>query len=180
MKNFLKVGEFDPRPLQHALQVNPDLWNQNPIRTTFEGTPHGSVDDIWLRFNSPEGKTLVALGDELEAENYPAWFELHQARPVIFNLMRQVEGVQLGRVIVTRLLPGKTIAAHKDVLGRYSQVYMRYHCVIQGLPGSLFRCGDETICMRSGEVWWFNAHEVHECVNNSSDDRIHMLVDVRL
>jgi quercetin dioxygenase-like cupin family protein len=34
--------------------------------------------------------------------------------------------------------------------------------------------------METGSAWWFNAHKCHWVVNDSADDRIHMLVDVRL
>jgi hypothetical protein len=33
--------------------------------------------------------------------------------------------------------------------------------------------------MRTGEVWWFNNAIEHEVVNNSADDRIHLIVDIR-
>lgn len=179
MRHFQKIGEFDPLQVTHALTLQPDLWNANDLRTTFAGTPHASVDDIWLRFNEPAALDLDTVGDELDIVDYPAWKELNQVRPIVFDLMRRVEGSRLGRVIITRLAPGRTIARHQDTLGKYADYYTRYHCVLQGLPGSLFKCGDEIVNMKSGEVWWFNAHEFHECVNNSADDRIHMLVDIR-
>ena len=56
---------------------------------------------------------------------------------------------------------------------------MRFHVVLHGLPGSLYKCGDEVVCMRTGEVWWFQHREVHSVENNSSDTRIHLLVDLR-
>jgi hypothetical protein len=56
---------------------------------------------------------------------------------------------------------------------------MRFHVVLQGLPGSLYHCGDEVVQMRTGTVWWFQHREVHSVENNSADDRIHLLVDFR-
>ena len=32
--------------------------------------------------------------------------------------------------------------------------------------------------MRTGEIWWFNPHQVHGVLNNSADDRVHLLVDM--
>jgi len=52
--------------------------------------------------------------------------------------------------------------------------------VLQGLPGSLYKCGDETVEMLTGEIWWFDAHSTHEVLNNSAGDRVHLLVDVRI
>jgi hypothetical protein len=71
---------------------------------------------------------------------------------------------------------------HADTEGTYVQEgsIMRYHVVVRGEPGSLFRCGDETVNMRTGEVWAFNALLEHEVMNNSADDRIHLLVDCRI
>lgn len=55
----------------------------------------------------------------------------------------------------------------------------RYHLVVQGLPGSMYRCGEEEVCMQTGETWWFNAHLEHEIRNGSADDRIHLMCDLR-
>ena len=57
---------------------------------------------------------------------------------------------------------------------------MRFHVVLQGLPGSLYRCGDEEVQMLSGQVWWFQHREIHEVLNNSADARLHLLVDMRV
>lgn len=181
MRNFQRIAiGVDVMPLTHAIQQDAELWNLDTLRTTFENTPHAEVDDIWLRFTRVDGREISAIGDDLEAVNCDAWQWLPQARPIILDLMRRVEAVRLGRVLVTRLTPGKRILPHADVLGEYSRYYQRYHVVLQGLPGSLFRAGDETVCMQTGEVWWFNAHAEHEVQNNSADDRVHMLVDVRI
>jgi len=106
---------------------------------------------------------------------------LQAMQPIVLGLMTRVHAYELGRVIVSRLPPGGRILRHADRDGEYVQASdrARYHVVLQGLPGSLYTCGDETVCMQDGEIWWFNAHEEHEVINNSADDRIHLLVDVR-
>ena len=95
--------------------------------------------------------------------------------------MVRVDGHELGRLLVTKIRPGGRILPHADVTGDYVNQgnISRYHIVLQGLPGSQFRAGDETVCMRTGEVWWFNAHAEHEVFNNSADDRIHLIADVK-
>lgn len=180
----MKIGEgIDTLPLLFSLQRQPALWNQKRSRTTFEGTPHGAVDDIWLRF-SDDGKTadtqkIVADGDCIW---HPAIHALPQARIILLDVMRRLEAYALDRVVITRLAPGKTILPHTDNEGSYvnDPDRQRHHVVVQGLPGSLYRTGNETVCMRTGEVWWFDARTEHEVVNNSADDRIHMLVDLRV
>lgn len=163
-------------PLALALQQHPELWDQNNVRKTFDNSPHRAVSDIWLRFNQRIGKNV---GNELQMVNYPAWNSLTAARPIIFDLLRRIEANQLGRVMITRLGPGKRILAHSDVLGKYAHFYNRYHVVVRGLPGNIFRAGGDEVFMPTGSVWWFNAHEEHEVINNSEDDRIHLIIDAR-
>lgn len=180
MRNFLQIAQsVDVLPVTAALYRQPDLWSRDTLRTTFENTPHGAVDDIWLRFNADVSAPLKEIGDELEMVDYSALATLPGIRPIVFDLMRRVEGTRLGRMMVTRLAPGKRILAHSDVLGGYAHYYQRYHVVLKGLPGSIFQAGEETICMMTGSVWWFNAHAEHECINNSAEDRLHLLVDIR-
>jgi hypothetical protein len=115
---------------------------------------------------------------EFEVINYPAWDRLPQARAMIFDLMRRVDGERLGRVMITRLAPGKSILPHADT-DAHAAYYERYHIILQNGPGSVFRCGSEGVCMQPGEVWWFDNSVVHEVVNASSDDRLTMIIDIR-
>lgn len=183
MRNFLKIAEgVDVMPLLHQVKRNEALWNENKFRTEFPNTPHIDVDDIWVRFSSPDNckdvGTIIGDGSPVW---YPSALLLTEVQPLVLNLMRRVEAYELGRVLVTRIAPGGQILPHADKDGSYVHDIdrARYHIVLQGLPGSLYTTGDETVCMRTGEVWWFNALEVHHIENNSVDDRIHLLVDVR-
>jgi len=183
LRNFDKIMDgVNVGPLAHALVRNPDLWNKNTFRTSFENTPHKDVDDIWLRFSDPSHlEAIEKVINDAGSVWYPAKEALPEARPIINGLMSQVRAYQLERVLITRIPPGGVILPHADNHGDYVHAgdIARYHVVIQGLPGSMFRCGEETVCMRTGEVWWFNAHVEHEVANHSADDRIHLLVDVR-
>lgn len=159
-----------------AIARQSELWNSDDMRKTFENSPHVEVDDILLRFgiNGPQ------IGDDLEAVDQPSMMKVPGVKEEALNVMRLVGGTRLGRVLITRLEPGKKIAAHKDTQGAYAKYYTRYHLVLQGMPGSLFRCGDETVNMLTGELWWFDLSAEHEIINNSQDDRVHLLVDVRV
>jgi hypothetical protein len=187
MRNFQLIAQnIDVIPVLMALQQHPHLWGRNKFRTTYTGTPHGNVDDIWLRFSAPE-KTgnpdeLQGVLEDVEPVFYQAWHDLPQVRPIVFDLMRRMEAFSLGRVLITRLRPGGRIAPHADIDGEYvgRDDGMRFHVVLQGLPGSLYRCGDEVVQMLSGTAWWFQHREVHAVENGSADDRIHLLVDMRV
>lgn len=179
MKNFLKVAEgMDVMPTLAALAMHPHLWNQNTLRTTHPGTAHAQADDIWLRFNEIVGDGASVI-DDVACINYPAMRELPQARPLIFFLLARMEGEQLGRCLITRLKPGAVIAPHCDQ-GAPATFYDRFHIMLQCKPGVTFRAGDERVQMKSGEIWWFDNTVEHEVINHSDDDRISLIVDMRV
>jgi Aspartyl/Asparaginyl beta-hydroxylase len=97
---------------------------------------------------------------------------------MVFGLMGKVEGERLGRVMINRLRPGGRVYPHADTPA-HADYWDRYHVVLQSGPGCLFRCGDETVQMATGECWWFQNALEHEVTNNSADDRIHLIIDVR-
>lgn len=177
MRNFHLIGRgLEVGGLVNALARQSKLWNRDTLRTQFPNSPHAQVDDIWLRFNRVDD--LGAVANDCECMNYPAMLELPLARSIIFNLMRAVEGERLGRVLITRLAPGKRILPHAD-MGAPAEYYDRYHVGLQVLPGVKFRAGNEIAPMQTGDVWWFDNRQEHEVVNNSADDRITMIVDIR-
>ncbi len=177
MRNFQRLAEgVEVFPIVHALQRQPDLWNAHPIRTTHPGTAHSEADDILCWFNDTSDPEAVV--NDRGVIPYPAWERLPQLRPVIFNLMRAVEGVGLGRVIISRLAPGKEITPHVDG-GAPAEWFERYQVMLQCLPGVLFRAGDEVVQMKTGEAWHFDNKQEHSVANGSADDRIALIIDVR-
>ena len=177
MKNFYRLAENVPvNALMTAIHTQPDLWNKNTLRTEHPDSPHTQADDIWLRFNKLEGDVTKVVDDQ-ESICYPAWHMLPQAQPIIFDLMRLVNGVRLGRVLITRLRPGKGIDPHVDG-GEHAKYYKRFHVMLQNQAGSLFYCEDEVVCMKPGEVWFFRNDLTHSVKNNSGDDRITMIIDI--
>lgn len=161
-------------PILAALSARPDLWNENNLRSTYPGSPHADVDDIWLLFNREDGGVV----DDVQTHPFRGWYEL-PVRDVVLNLMRRVNGTQLGRVVITRLPPGKSIAPHVDQ-GAPAEFFTRFQIALQSLPGCIFKCGEEVIQFASGEAWQFDNGQTHSVVNNSADDRIVMIVDVRI
>src|SRR5438034_8762489 len=157
MDNFFRVSTgANVTPLLLAIKMNSDLWDKYQLRTTHPKSPHTQVSDIWVRFNElPEEGNESSLMDEHESIWYPAIHKLPQVRDLIFSLMSFVGGERLGRCLITKLSPGKKIDPHEDG-GSHAAYYDRFHIVLQSTPGSLFRCGNESVYMASGDVWWFN------------------------
>jgi hypothetical protein len=178
MENFYRLAKgVNVAPLLVAIHRQPELWDQNTLRTKHEKTAHSQVNDIWLMFNELTDNAND-IANDIIVRPYPAFEKLPQARPIIFDLMRLVEGVTLGRVIITKLAPGKKIAPHVDG-GAPATYYKRYQIALQILPGALFTIADETVNFESGDVWLIDNKKEHSVINNSRDDRIVMIVDIR-
>ena len=184
MRYFQQIAAgVDTLPMLLALQRRPELWNADNFRTTYPGTPHAGADDILLRYTGPSANRSV---DTVIEDEQPVWLPAASVlpwRPMVLDLMRRVDAYQLDRLLITRLRPGARILPHADNVGDYAasnNERARFHIVLQGLPGSLYHNGDESIQMLTGEVWTFTPREVHAVENNSRDDRLHLIVDVLL
>lgn len=177
MRHFQKIVEgLDVIPLLNALAQRADLWNEHTLRTTHPQSPHQQTDDIWCLFNDVSDPEAVV--DDCEVVPYRAWFEVPGLRKLVLDLMRRVDGVRLGRVLISRLAPGNTIPEHTDQ-GAPATYYKRYHLALKAEPGALNSSGREVIQYRMGEFWWFDNSVPHSVTNNSADDRITLVMDVR-
>lgn len=187
MKYFHMIGQsFDPTPILEELKKNPLIWGQS-LRVTFPGSPHRETEDIILR--GPVGfdyKTLEELHQELACEDYDAAAVFSQTVLMASNLayllsspeMRHLESpLRLGRVILTKLPPGKTIYMHKDE-GPVPEFYRRFHLVVEGGPENIFMIEDETLPMQSGQMWECDVREMHTVINLMETDRVHLVVDI--
>lgn len=186
MRNFLKIAEgVDVMPLLAAIKRNPDLWKEDTYLRDYPQGPFGDTETIMLRFpvksvyeTQKEAEQHLFTHDMHESIDYPAYKLLHEARPLIMGLMNRVGGERLGRVMVNKLKPGGRICPHADT-PEHCEYYSRHHIVLESEPGNSFRCGDETVWMKQGEVYWFNNKLEHEVLNSSASDRIQIVVDIR-
>ena len=152
MRNFqLLASNIDVGQILNEILRQPDLWDENNLRTTHPGTAHSQVSDIWVWFNKLPKDESEVINDK-EVIPYRAWKQIPALRNVIFALMRQVDAVRLGRVIITRLPPGKEITPHVDG-GAPAEYYSRFHLAIQCLPGNIFQTGEEKVLFQTGQIW---------------------------
>ena len=179
MKNFLRIAQAaNTDQLLAAVLCHSELWNQNDLRTTHPQTPHKDVDDIWLWFNKLTDNVAEAIED-IQTFPYPAWWVLPQAQSIIFDLMRFVQATQIGRVVISKLPPGGKIDPHIDQ-GSPATFYQRFQITLQAGPGCNFIIEDEQVSFKPGDIWLINNKAEHSVVNNSSIDRIAMVVDLRI
>lgn len=179
MRNFNFIGAADVTSLCNQILAQPALWKADTYLRDYPQGPFGDTETIFLRFPPASVTELErAQKDQHECVWMDGAIHLPAARPIILWLMMRIEGERLGRVMINKLRPGGRVFPHADT-PEHANYWDRYHIVIASQPGANFRCGDETIHMQTGAVWWFQNAIEHEVVNNSGADRIHMIVDVR-
>lgn len=172
-------------PLNLAIARRPELWKEDTYLRDYPQGPFKEIESIMLRFpvksvfeTEEELQKHASTYDQHESIDYPPYAKLTEARPIVMGLMAQVGGERLGRVMINKIAPGGRIFPHADTPA-HAEYYDRFHVVLQSAPGVDFRAGDEHVYMGVGEVWWFDNSKIHEVVNNSAIDRIHMIVDIR-
>lgn len=188
MRNFLKLGaNIDIMPLLlalHRYDKSDDVWKADTYLRDYPQGPFGDTESVILRFpprsviETEEALKEFQKIDQHENVDQPVFKYFPEARPLVFNLMAAVQGERLGRVMINKLKPGGKVFPHADT-PVHAEYWDRFHIVLQSGPGNIFRCGDETVSMKTGEVWWFNNKLEHEVTNNSADERINMVVDIR-
>lgn len=186
MKNFLHIASgMDVTPLLLAIHRMPELWKEDTYLRDYPQGPFKNIESIMLRFpvkgvfeTEDELNNHLSKYDQHENVDYPAYKILSEARPIVMALMTRVGGERLGRVMINKISPGGVIFPHSDTPS-HVEYYSRFHIVLKSQAGVFFRCGEENVYMGTGEVWWFDNSKEHEVINNSSDDRIHMIIDIR-
>lgn len=189
MRNFQFINRFDPIPLVAAIKRRPELWSQDTfLRDYNQGVPFGCVETIFLRWppiqdgskmTEDQIRGYMDSDTQHESVNRDAFKLFPEARQIVFGLMAYMQAERLGRVMINSIKPGGRIIPHADTPA-HAEYYDRFHCVLQSAPGVIFRCDDEEIYMETGAIYWFQNANVHEVINNSGEDRWHMIVDLRM
>lgn len=99
-----------------------------------------------------------------------------QACPGIRQLLDRLK-CPLRSVRLMRLHAGASIKPHRDHGLHLGCGEARLHVPVWTNPEVHFRVAGQEVPMREGELWYFNADEVHEVVNHSRVARIHLVMD---
>lgn len=196
MRHFKLLKEnLDVSALALAVAMEPSRWEADDFLRKYPQGPFGDTDTIMLRFPKiATGLTekqierykanKLAGYDQHESICWPAWDQIPQAHDFVFDLARFTRATRIGRVIVNRIKPGGRIFRHADT-PEHCRYFKRFHLVLQGQPGAVIYCGekedgsdDEALQMLTGRLFFFRNELFHEVRNESSVDRLSMVIDL--
>jgi hypothetical protein len=161
-------------PIHWAILEHPELWNEHNTRTADENSPHYGLDDIWARF----GDDIDAVtGQAHDAKWYPS-ADILGIKPLVYDLFRAVEGVELGGVLITRIPAGKSCKPHVDH-NWHARRYEKFGVQITSAPKQEFCFDDEKLETKLGDIFWFDNQYTHWVTNPTQYDRISMIVCIR-
>lgn len=183
MMNFMQVASgIDVIPTRISLQTQPELWNTHNERKEFDGTSHAGTSDIWVRYNDPAklAEGYDTFTSEHDSVWHPAYRSLPQLRPIIFGLMARCEATRLGGVLITKIPAGGAVLPHVDA-GWHPEYYnFKVYVPIQSNTQCANYVEDERVVMDPGDAWYFDNTKVHEVKNDGTDDRITLIVCMRV
>lgn len=134
------------------------------------------TQSIFLRRGIRVRESDVQLNNVHESETTPEAGCFPVIVDLLYRLAAQLGGT-LGRALLVRLAPESVVYPHVDK-GEYYRVRDRYHYVIDSPSGSILTAGDETVTMKTGELWWFDNKQLHSSRNDGSGWRVHLIFDL--
>lgn len=173
IKPWLKVDG-----LKAQLLANPQLWDQNNRRRTYDGSPHKEMTDIWVRFGDTSTGDYSALSKEHDSVWYPCSEILTEAKRLAFEVMALVDGERLGGILITKLPAGGRILPHSDT-GWHAEYYEKFYVAISAPEKSVFGFDGGEIISEDGDCWLFRNNVTHWVNNDSDQDRISMIVCIK-
>lgn len=169
-KNYLLVNSrFDTGPLREkVLQIDDEVWLESDRSERFE--VHQQTHSI----------TLVEFAEHLHNEplQQPLYSEFEEVlQPIVDHIARYYrDNGFVVRILLAKLLAGGKIEEHVD-FGYSLMGVHRIHIPIVTNDEVVFHVGGESRNMRVGEFCEIDNSEKHGVENNSTADRIHLIVD---
>ena len=179
MSRFVQLASgVDVVPVMLELNRADRLWDRNPERRLYPGTPHAAMTDITVRYMPEADVTKETRRLEHRNVFWPAWHALPSLRPMVFALMTRVQAVELGSILITKLPMGKAIEPHSDK-GNWAPEWYNTKCHVTLAGSAQVRCEDDAQTFATGSVWTFDNLLIHsvECI--SACDRIVCIVSMR-
>jgi hypothetical protein len=183
MKNFMQIAQgMDVRQLLLDLKRQPFLWNKNPCRLSKRG-PHYETSDIFLRSKDETENIANKEWASFSQPHVPEWYKsienLPSAKPLIFDLMRAVQGEILGSVLLYKVEPGQRIHSHVDT-GWNAEVTEKFNICLQSNDKAAFCYDNEKMYQKAGDVHWFCNTVNHWVVNEGENDHIILTVCIKM
>ena len=172
MNDFLKLPfNFDTDKLKDELKK----VNKNFIKHINRGIYSGEWSAISLRsMDGKENNINAGVGDESFSDT-PLLEKLSYIKEIVDNFKCEKESIRF-----MKLSGGANIKEHRDAGLSFSDGDVRVHIPIETDDKVKFFVNSNLIQMRGGETYYIDADKPHSVVNDSSKDRVHLVLDLKV
>lgn len=179
MKAYNRIyQELNVSLAQKEIKENNHLFGEFNARKD-AGPVMAQMDDIWLRYGDISEMTKTGNYSDISKEHDSIWLkDLPECKRICFEVMDIVDGERLGGVLITRLPVGCEMLPHVDA-GWHADYYDKYYIPIENETGAVFGFDEGDIKPDIGDVWAFDNSFKHWVKNNSTKDRIAMIICIK-
>jgi quercetin dioxygenase-like cupin family protein len=171
MVRYAKLAlPFDVKTMQTELSAAHNQWQPHLNKYHYSG--------LWtvLALRSPGGdhKNIVP---ELMGKHNEYQDNIYMEHFASVKKLLSGFGCPVMSVRFLNLQAGAIIKEHRDNELAFEKGEARLHFPVITNPEVEFYCENERIFLQEGECWYLNANLPHSVSNNSSTDRIHLVID---
>lgn len=167
---------FEVEPLRTELHEHPEAWDQHRWRTGHPRSPHRECSDIWCRYNALEN-----FGPNFNEEHEAVWYPIAESLPtarVIAETVSALRQQPLAGVLITKIPAHGQVYPHVDH-GWHAEQTDKIGVLVEGNPLQHFCFEDAAHGCHEGECFWFCNQSPHWVFNDTSEDRITLIVCLR-
>jgi hypothetical protein len=173
--NFRFNKSYNVDNIAHAVQKFSSEWLVNTSRQNmvYSGrtNPHVHTQTFIVQDHSLQWDFGTEINAIVNDQNI---FDL--VSPIVKDL-ESICGGTSGRILLINLESNQEVPEHTDK-GDYLSTVKRFHIPIITNDNVYYTVNGETINMKQGECWEINNLKPHSVLNNSSIDRVHLLIDI--
>jgi mannose-6-phosphate isomerase-like protein (cupin superfamily) len=161
---------FDPEALRADVEkFGPSDWAPHFNTQYYDGDWSG------VPLRAAKGATLDLYPDPVASEGHAD--TVLMARCDYVPKVTSAFACELETVRFLKLGAGSSIREHRDYMLNIEDGVARIHIPVVTDPRVVFILGGERVDMRPGEAWYLDFNRPHSVRNESTIDRVHLVID---
>jgi len=180
--NFRRIGSANVEPMKAMLaEFENEQWESEAARQQLyeahrEAQAVLLVHDRHYRHTEPNRQPAIKVFGPIIRPVLGITADFFDKSPKGLELTRQYGIAYFIRASFLRLLPGASIAEHRDM--NFSQAHAhRVHVPIITNDQVWFTVGGETLNIPEGEIYEINNRRLHSVRNEGDEPRVHLVLD---
>jgi hypothetical protein len=104
---------------------------------------------------------------------------------IIYKDVEELYNGKLSSALIVKLAPNKEVLPHEDdtdqpnkYISQYYQACRRFHIALKTNDSAILNIDGESKNMKVGECWEINNNKTHYALNESEEERIHLIFDI--